>query len=94
MYEQPEALLGIFDEETIQMPIHSRLYHLEPIGIGTPFVESLTSYVVRLAEAHSVSPRIVVTPENWTPGKVKARRYTRTKKGVHDDTTTNISRRI
>jgi hypothetical protein len=32
----------------------------------------------------------VVTPWNWTPGKVKARRYTRTKKGVHDDTTTNI----
>jgi len=30
----------------------------------------------------------VVTPENWTPGKVQARRYTRTKKGVRDDTTT------
>ena len=36
----------------------------------------------------------VVTPWNWTPGKVKARRYTRTKKGVHDDTTTNIYSRI
>src|SRR2546425_4832192 len=36
----------------------------------------------------------VVTPENWTPGKVQARRYTRTKKGVRDDTTTNIYSRV
>jgi hypothetical protein len=32
---------------------HSRLAHLNPIGIGTPFVESLTSYLSRLAEIHS-----------------------------------------
>ncbi|MHB1758145.1 MAG: TniQ family protein [Leptospirillum sp.] len=31
---------------------HSTLYHLEPIGIGTPLVESLTSYLARLASAH------------------------------------------
>jgi TniQ len=33
----------------------SLLYALEPIGIGTAFVESLSSYVARLAEAHLVS---------------------------------------
>ncbi len=33
----------------------TRLFHLVPIGIGTPHVESLTSYVSRLAIAHSVS---------------------------------------
>src|ERR1700749_532898 len=33
---------------------HSRLYNLEPIGVRTPYVESLTSYITRLAEAHSV----------------------------------------
>jgi len=33
----------------------SRLYALEPIGIGTPFVESLSGYIARLAEAHAVS---------------------------------------
>lgn len=32
----------------------SILYNIEPIGIGTPFVESLTSYITRLAEAHCV----------------------------------------
>jgi hypothetical protein len=37
------------------LPPQSRLYALEPIGVGTPFVESLSSYVVRLANAHAVS---------------------------------------
>ena len=32
----------------------SPLYHLAPIGSGTPLVESLTSYVGRLADAHAV----------------------------------------
>ena len=34
---------------------HSRLYPLEPKGIGTSAVESLTSYTARLAEAHCLS---------------------------------------
>jgi len=33
----------------------SRLYSLEPVGIGTPFVESLTGYVARLAQEHRLS---------------------------------------
>lgn len=41
-------------QETQFIPSPSRLFHLEPIGIGTSYVESLTSYVARLAEAHSV----------------------------------------
>ena len=42
------------DIEAIQMP-HSRLYSLEPLGIGTTQVESLASYLSRLAFAHQVS---------------------------------------
>jgi transcriptional regulator with XRE-family HTH domain len=42
---------------------HSRLYALEPLGLGTPNIESLTSYVSRLAEAHSVSLRTLVIQE-------------------------------
>jgi TniQ protein len=38
------------------------LFSLEPIGAGTPEVESLTGYVARLAEAHSVpTSRLVAT---------------------------------
>lgn len=41
----------------------SRFYALPPIGLGTPFVESLTGYVVRLAEAHAVSTGSLVGKE-------------------------------
>lgn len=37
------------------VPLRSTLYSLEPLGIGTPFVESLTGYIARLAAAHTVS---------------------------------------
>src|SRR5258708_38666607 len=45
------------------IPPRSRLYQLEPIGIGgigTPYVESLTSYVARLAELQCVKPKNLV----------------------------------
>lgn len=44
-----------WDTEPLLIPRRTPFYHLEPLGIGTPFVESLTSYVTRLAEAHRVS---------------------------------------
>lgn len=37
-----------------QIPERSTLYSLEPIGVGTPHCESLTSYLTRLASAHCV----------------------------------------
>ncbi len=43
------------------IPARSRLFQLEPIGIGTPYVESLTSYIVRLAKAHCLLPRTLIT---------------------------------
>lgn len=42
---------------------HSKLYALEPLGLGTPNIESLTSYVSRLAAAHSVSLRALAIQE-------------------------------
>jgi hypothetical protein len=35
-----------------EIPPRSRLFNLEPIGLGTPYVESFSGYVSRLAEAH------------------------------------------
>jgi len=37
------------------IPPRSKLYPLVPIGVGTALVESLSGYVTRLAEAHSIS---------------------------------------
>ena len=45
------------------MPARSRLYSLEPIGVGTPATESLTSYVIRLAEAHRVEKGVLISKE-------------------------------
>ncbi len=42
------------------MPQPSTLYALGPIGIGTPYVESLTSYIARLALAHCVFPGVLM----------------------------------
>ncbi len=45
------------------LPPRSRLYRLEPIGIGTPYVESLTGYIARLAETHCVTPKDLIMRE-------------------------------
>lgn len=57
-YEKCELDQPVFRPRT-------RLYSLEPIGMGSPFVESLTSYITRLAEAHTVSPGILLAKELW-----------------------------
>lgn len=52
----------------------SRLYSLEPHGLGTPHVESLTSYLRRLAAAHSVTVSKLVKKEIvllCRPGRAK-----------------------
>ncbi|WP_334173564.1 TniQ family protein [Sinomonas sp.] len=45
------------------LPPRSRLFSLDPIGIGTSETESLTSYITRLAEAHGVLVRPLVVQE-------------------------------
>lgn len=50
-----EIYYELWDWQTPVIPERSLLFHLEPIGVGTPDVESLTSYFKRLALAHSVS---------------------------------------
>lgn len=41
---------------------YKELYHVEPIGIGSPYVESMSSYIKRLANAHGV---VLVRFFNW-----------------------------
>jgi hypothetical protein len=41
----------------------TRMYHLRPLGMGTPLIESLTGYIIRLASAHVVSPRALLHKE-------------------------------
>lgn len=39
----------------------SQLYSLKPIGIEEPYIESLTSYLIRLSEVHHVYPSSLVS---------------------------------
>ena len=49
-----QANFDSWDLMPVSIPARSRLHSIEPIGIGTPFVESLTGYMIRLAASHAV----------------------------------------
>jgi hypothetical protein len=55
--------LDLWDIPHVRVPDRSRLHYLAPIGIGTPFVECLTSYLSRLAQAHHVLPKELIYRE-------------------------------
>ncbi|HEY6411479.1 MAG TPA: TniQ family protein, partial [Ktedonobacteraceae bacterium] len=58
-----ELFCDLWDGELTETKLHGRLYYIEPIVVGDPMVESLTSYVTRLADAHSISPRTLIKNE-------------------------------
>jgi hypothetical protein len=60
---EAEQLCDVWEEELVAPCTPSKLYCLRPVGIGTPMVESFTSYISRLANAHSVLLRTLVTDE-------------------------------
>ncbi|BAY10850.1 TniQ family protein [Calothrix sp. NIES-2098] len=45
------------------IPQCSRLYQLQPVGLGTSYIESLTGYISRIAESHGVLPGVLMTRE-------------------------------
>ncbi|QYX32716.1 TniQ family protein [Sphaerospermopsis torques-reginae] len=45
-----------WDLKIPNLPPRSRLYSLQPIGLGTPYTESLSSYLQRLAQHHHLRP--------------------------------------
>jgi len=48
------------DKESLTLTPRSYFYALEPIGIGTPYSESMTSYIERLAKAHCTNGKSVI----------------------------------
>ena len=57
MHEQVQV------HSAMQIPPRSRLYCFPPLGVGTLWAESLTSYINRLAWTYRVSPRVLVAQE-------------------------------
>ncbi len=61
-----KSKLQIYDSWDLAKPKtapRSRLYHLEPIGVGTAHTESCTSYIARLAKEHCLSIHLLFTRE-------------------------------
>ncbi|MEY3304424.1 MAG: hypothetical protein RLZZ139_2797 [Cyanobacteriota bacterium] len=52
-----------WDLRKVTIPSRSRLYQLNPVGLDTPYIENLTSYIARIAELHGVPPGILITRE-------------------------------
>lgn len=55
--------LDFSDAQEAAVSERSRLNHLKPIGVGTPHVESFTSYVARLAASHHVTVLSLIKKE-------------------------------
>lgn len=47
----------------LEIPQRSRLFSLEPVAVGTPYAESLSSYLHRLAQAHCLTSQKLVMGE-------------------------------
>jgi len=54
---------SVGDQPAGSIPHRTRLYRLEPIGMGTPMVECLASFIHRLAEAHGLPTWVLVRRE-------------------------------
>ena len=63
MLVRPYSNEELWSPDPYQLPQRSRLNHVLPIAVGTPFVESLTSYITRIAQSHLISVSILLTRE-------------------------------
>lgn len=74
METPPDDLFGELDLTVPDYSPRSRLYAQDPMGRGTGEVESLSSYLIRLARAHRVSPRRLIrdefVPASPEPGRM------------------------
>lgn len=63
----PEILAAYerYDTKSAVISARSPFYQLTPIGMGTPFVEHLTNYEVRLATVHCLYPGDLFTQVLW-----------------------------
>ncbi len=76
------SLLPIWDTSIPDIPPRSRLYNLAPLGLNSSLVESLTSYLCRLAYEHHVE---VGTLIQYSIASVLGKRY------IADDKSRSIS---
>lgn len=75
------------------MSTRSILYNLEPVGVGTPYTESLTSYISRLASIHNLPIAIfiknLIAPllSSIKGGYTRSKKYQELSKYINGNTT-------
>src|SRR5882757_7806747 len=62
---QKRTAINIIASDCLTAEIHNptRLFSIEPIGLGTERVEALSSYIVRLSNAHRVPVQMILKYE-------------------------------
>ncbi len=55
MTNRNELYNELWSPKPLEIPKRSRLFSLQPIGVGIPYTESLSSYLCRLAQEHCVT---------------------------------------
>ena len=63
MTNRTDVYNELWSPNPLEIPKRSRLFSLEPIGVGTPYTESLSSYLCRLAQEHCVTSQKLVMGE-------------------------------
>ncbi|MEM7590649.1 MAG: TniQ family protein [Cyanobacteria bacterium P01_A01_bin.83] len=63
MVIEPYSNEELWSPKPYQLPQRSHLNCLMPIAVGTPSIESLTSYITRLAQSHSITISTLMTRE-------------------------------
>jgi len=58
-----KVALQFWESTWPELPARTRLFNLEPIGIGTAHVECITSYITRLAAEHMIPPWFIVSKD-------------------------------
>src|SRR6266700_2054878 len=59
-FEEIASRLPVWDISIPDIPPRSRLYNLAPLGFNSSLVESLTSYICRLAYNHQVETGMLI----------------------------------
>ena len=63
MLKQDDIYHELWNPKPLKICQPTHLFSIKPIGVGTPYTESLSSYLTRLAKEHCVTPKKLIMGE-------------------------------
>ena len=61
MVIKPYSNEELWNPQPYQLPPRSNLHHISPVAVRSSLVESLTSYITRLVQSHSITVSTFMT---------------------------------